>query len=99
MLAAPVLVGMMFEKVEAIYDENGKRSLVPTGEPEVFYPADDVLIAVGQENTFRGSSGTSASISTNGKCRWSTKRLSNPRIRKFSLAATRLSALKMSSLP
>ncbi len=46
------LVGMTFEKVEAKYDENGKRSLVPTGEPEVFYPADDVLIAVGQENSF-----------------------------------------------
>jgi ferredoxin len=46
------LVGMTFEKVEARYDENGKRSLVPTGEPEVFYPADDVLIAVGQENAF-----------------------------------------------
>jgi formate dehydrogenase (NADP+) beta subunit len=46
------LVGMTFEKVEAVYDENGKRSLVPTGEPEAFYPADDVLIAVGQENAF-----------------------------------------------
>ena len=46
------LVGMTFEKVEAIYDEAGKRSLVPTGEPEVFVPADDVLIAVGQENSF-----------------------------------------------
>jgi NADPH-dependent glutamate synthase beta subunit-like oxidoreductase len=46
------LTGMMFEKVEAVFDENGKRSLVPTGEPEVFYPADDVLIAVGQENSF-----------------------------------------------
>ncbi len=46
------LVGMTFEKVEAKYDENGKRSLVPTGEPDVFYPADDVLIAVGQENSF-----------------------------------------------
>jgi NADPH-dependent glutamate synthase beta subunit-like oxidoreductase len=46
------LVGMTFEKVEAVYDENGKRSLVPTGEPEVFFPADDVLIAVGQENAF-----------------------------------------------
>lgn len=46
------LVGMMFEKVEAVYDENGKRSLVPTGEDEVFFPADDVLIAVGQENSF-----------------------------------------------
>ena len=46
------LTGMTFEKVEAKYDENGKRSLVPTGEPDVFYPADDVLIAVGQENSF-----------------------------------------------
>jgi ferredoxin len=46
------LVGMTFEKVEAVFDEAGKRSLVPTGEPEVFFPADDVLIAVGQENSF-----------------------------------------------
>ena len=46
------LVGMTFEKVKAVYDENGKRSLVPTGEPDAFYPADDVLIAVGQENAF-----------------------------------------------
>ena len=46
------LAGMTFEKVKAVYDENGKRSLVPTGEPDPFYPADDVLIAVGQENAF-----------------------------------------------
>ncbi len=46
------LKGVMFEKVEAVYDENGKRSLVPTGEPEVFFPADDVLVAIGQENSF-----------------------------------------------
>ena len=46
------LKGVMFEKVEAVYDENGKRSLVPTGEPEVFFPADDVLVAIGQENAF-----------------------------------------------
>jgi formate dehydrogenase beta subunit len=45
------LTGMMFEKVNAVY-ENGKRKLVPTGEPDVFYPADDVIIAVGQENRF-----------------------------------------------
>jgi formate dehydrogenase (NADP+) beta subunit len=50
--ATPKLKGVMFEKVEAVYDENGKRSLVPTGEPEVFYPADDVLVAIGQENAF-----------------------------------------------
>jgi ferredoxin len=46
------LKGVMFEKVEAVYDDAGKRSLVPTGEPEVFYPADDVLVAIGQENAF-----------------------------------------------
>ena len=48
----PKLKGVMFEKVKAVYDDNGKRSLVPTGEPEVFYPADDVLVAIGQENAF-----------------------------------------------
>ena len=46
------LVGMRFEKVKAVYDEKGKRSLIPTGEPLVFIEADDVLIAIGQENTF-----------------------------------------------
>ncbi len=46
------LKGMLFEKVEAQYDENGKRSLVPTGEDWVFMEADDVLMAIGQENAF-----------------------------------------------
>ncbi|PBQ31124.1 glutamate synthase [Sphingobacteriaceae bacterium] len=46
-----VLKGMTFEKVKAVY-ENNKRKLVPTGEAEVFVEADDVLIAVGQENSF-----------------------------------------------
>jgi NADPH-dependent glutamate synthase beta subunit-like oxidoreductase len=45
------LIGMTFEKVAPVI-ENGKRKLVPTGEPEVFIEADDVLIAIGQENTF-----------------------------------------------
>ncbi len=45
------LVGMTFEKVEAKY-ENGKRTLVPVGGDDVFIEADDVLIAVGQENSF-----------------------------------------------
>jgi NADPH-dependent glutamate synthase beta subunit-like oxidoreductase len=45
------LKGMTFEKVHAVY-ENGKRKLVPTGEADVFYPADDVLLAIGQENSF-----------------------------------------------
>lgn len=46
------LKGMTFEKVHAVYDENGKRQLVPVGDDDVFYEADDVLIAIGQENSF-----------------------------------------------
>ncbi|MET1256159.1 FAD-dependent oxidoreductase [Aliikangiella maris] len=46
------LVGMKFEKVRAEYDDNGKRSLVPTGEDLVFMEADEVLIAIGQDNAF-----------------------------------------------
>lgn len=45
------LVGMTFEKVQAIY-ENGKRKLVPVGGDDVFFEADDVLVAIGQENSF-----------------------------------------------
>ena len=46
------LAGMTFEKVKAVYDDKGRRQLIPTGEADVFYAADDVLIAVGQENSF-----------------------------------------------
>ncbi|MEZ5570027.1 MAG: FAD-dependent oxidoreductase [Halioglobus sp.] len=46
------LLGMRFEKVEAQYDDEGNRSLVPTGEDLVFMEADDVLMAIGQENAF-----------------------------------------------
>lgn len=46
------LKGMMFSRVRAEYDEAGKRSLVPTDEPDVFIEADDVIIAVGQDNAF-----------------------------------------------
>jgi NADPH-dependent glutamate synthase beta subunit-like oxidoreductase len=46
------LKGMTFEKVHAVYDDNGKRSLLPTKEKDVFIEADDVLIAIGQENSF-----------------------------------------------
>ena len=53
------LTGVQFEKVKAVYSDSGKdpgakgrRSLVPTGEPDVVYECDDVLVAVGQENAF-----------------------------------------------
>jgi len=44
------LKGMDFEVVEARYDQ-GRRTLVPTGEV-VFMEADDVILAIGQENSF-----------------------------------------------
>jgi formate hydrogenlyase subunit 6/NADH:ubiquinone oxidoreductase subunit I len=46
------LTGVNFEKVTAWRDTNGRRQLLPTGEPEVHYECDDVLVAVGQENAF-----------------------------------------------
>jgi NADPH-dependent glutamate synthase beta subunit-like oxidoreductase/formate hydrogenlyase subunit 6/NADH:ubiquinone oxidoreductase subunit I len=46
------LTGVLFEKVKAEYDAKGRRNLVPTGEPDQHVPADDVLVAVGQENAF-----------------------------------------------
>jgi ferredoxin len=46
------LTGVVFEKVEAKFDDKGKRSLVPTGEPDQRIECDDVLVAVGQENAF-----------------------------------------------
>jgi NADPH-dependent glutamate synthase beta subunit-like oxidoreductase len=45
------LVGMRFEKVKAVY-EDGKRQLIPTGEPPVDMACDDVLVAIGQQNAF-----------------------------------------------
>ncbi|MGH8619737.1 MAG: FAD-dependent oxidoreductase [Burkholderiales bacterium] len=46
------LTGVTFEKVKAQYDAKGKRSLVPTGEPDETVPCDDVLVAIGQDNAF-----------------------------------------------
>ena len=46
------LTGVIFEKVKAEYDDKGRRRLVPSGEPDQHIPCDDVLVAVGQENSF-----------------------------------------------
>jgi formate dehydrogenase beta subunit len=46
------LTGVTFQKVKAEYDTKGKRSLVPSGEPDQTIACDDVLVAVGQENAF-----------------------------------------------
>jgi len=46
------LTGVLFESVKAEYDAKGRRRLVPTGEPDQHFECDDVLVAVGQENSF-----------------------------------------------
>ena len=46
------LSGVRFEKVRAEYDAQGRRSLLPTGEPDVHMECDEVLVAIGQENSF-----------------------------------------------
>jgi NADPH-dependent glutamate synthase beta subunit-like oxidoreductase len=46
------LTGVTFQKVRSVYDENGRRTLVPTGEPDPHFECDTVLVAVGQENAF-----------------------------------------------
>jgi NADPH-dependent glutamate synthase beta subunit-like oxidoreductase/ferredoxin len=46
------LTGVLFEKVKAVFDDKGRRKLVPTGEPDQAFECDDVLVAVGQENAF-----------------------------------------------
>ena len=46
------LTGVLFEEVAAVYDEKGRRKLLPTGNPDKHFECDDVLVAVGQENAF-----------------------------------------------
>jgi NADPH-dependent glutamate synthase beta subunit-like oxidoreductase/ferredoxin len=46
------LTGVVFEKVEAQYDDKGRRRLVSTGDPDIRVECDDVLVAIGQENAF-----------------------------------------------
>jgi formate dehydrogenase beta subunit len=46
------LTGIVFEKVTTQYDDQGRRQLLPTSEPDVHMPCDDVLVAIGQENAF-----------------------------------------------
>ena len=46
------LTGVRFEIVKAEYDDGGRRKLVPTGEPDELMECDEVLVAIGQENSF-----------------------------------------------
>ncbi|MEO8849492.1 MAG: FAD-dependent oxidoreductase [Casimicrobiaceae bacterium] len=50
--ASGTLTGVTFEKVAATRNAAGKRKLAPTGEPDVHFACDDVLVAIGQENAF-----------------------------------------------
>jgi formate dehydrogenase beta subunit len=45
------LTGVLFTKMHWV-EEGGKKKLAPTGEPDVHLECDDVLMAVGQENSF-----------------------------------------------
>ena len=45
------LTAVVFERMRAEYTD-GRRKLIPTGEPDVVVECDDVLMAVGQENAF-----------------------------------------------
>jgi len=46
------LTGMRFEKVQPRYNEDGRRTLVSTGEEPVFLACDEVLLAIGQQNAY-----------------------------------------------
>ncbi len=45
------LTGVRFELVESVYDDDGRRRLVPTGEEELV-ECDQVLVAIGQDAKF-----------------------------------------------
>ena len=45
------LTGVWFTKMHWV-EKGGKKKLEPTGEPDVHFECDDVLMAVGQENSF-----------------------------------------------
>lgn len=46
------LKAVVFEPMRAEYDDTGRRSLIPSGEPPVVVECDDVLMAIGQNNAF-----------------------------------------------
>ncbi len=59
----------------------GRRSLVPSGEPDVVMACDDVLVAVGQENAFPWIERDIGLNSTSGACRPSIRPRCNRPIR------------------
>ena len=92
------LTGVTFEKVAPRIDANGRRELVPTGEPAVHIPCDDVLVAIGQENAFPVDRARPRHrVRPARACRWSTRRRWRRRAPASSSAATRRSARRTSS--
>ena len=59
------LTGVTFTKM-AWVDKDGKRKLEATGEPDVHIECDDVLMAVGQENSFPWIERDIAAVGTEG---------------------------------
>jgi formate dehydrogenase beta subunit len=91
------LTGVTFQKVRAVFDEQGRRSLVPTGEPDAHFECDEVLVAVGQDNAFPWIERDIGIEFDNGGCPSSTSGPCNPPCRMSSSAATRLSGRRTSS--
>ncbi len=46
------LKAVVFERMRAEYSRDGRRTLIPTGQPPVVIECDDVLMAIGQDNAF-----------------------------------------------
>lgn len=69
------LTGMTFDVVKAIYDAQGQRSLVPTGEAPVFLPATRFCWQLGKKMPFRGLKPTVACVLTAMACRYWIKKL------------------------
>ena len=68
------ITGVLFEKVKAEYDAKGRRSLVPSGEPDEFTTATTCWSRSARRTPSPGSSRTPASSSTSGACPSSTRR-------------------------
>ena len=91
------LTGMRFQIVESVYDAKGKRTLKPTGAPDVDFECDEVLVAVGQENAFPWIERDSGIAFNQWGLPELTRPRSRPRCRTCSSAATRHSGRRTSS--
>ena len=63
---------MVFDRMEYDLDARG-RIVAERSVGEAFFPADDVILAIGQENAFPWIEDDVGWSSTSGTCRWSTR--------------------------